>query len=345
MPVVAVVAAAILALVPAKPFVRPDQPVNIRFVQSQGDAANKLIAALGPIDAAKVADTYAPASVTDLIDQSGLPDFALYTFDGKPVQATAVHNVDLSKGVVDLAAFYPQIRKEGTWILTWNSAQPLVISTNANPGFSNKNIPWKLNEMRPRFETAPKEQQQQIVDNLCRPVCIHLEPLVYAQINTDKGNMKATLDYGVAPNTVDSFIRLASGHFYDGSSFHRVIKTFMIQGGDSLEQEAGGGGPGFDIRREFSEKPHQRGALSMARTNDPDSAGSQFFIIHQRSESSVSLDRQYTVFGQVFEGLDIVDKIAETPVSDDNGTVSGAKPRITSIEILPATAEIYGIKK
>ncbi len=345
MPVVALVAAAILALVPAKAYVRPDQPVNIQCVQSQSDAATKLIDALGPIEAAKVPGTYAPAPAATIVDPSGLPRCALYTFDGKPLPPSTVPNADASKGVIDLAAFFPQIRKEGTWILTWNSAQPLVISTNANPGFSIKNIPYKLNEMRPRIDAAPKEQQQQFIDSLTRPVSIHIEPLQYALITTDKGVIKATLAYDVAPNTVDNFIHLANDRFYDGSSFHRVIKTFMIQGGDSLEEQAGGGGPGNEIRREFSDRPHIRGALSMARTSDPDSAGSQFFIIHQRSDSSVSLDRQYTVFGQVFDGLDVVDKIADTSVADDNGTVSGPKPRINAIDILPATPQIYGITK
>jgi len=343
---VAAVLTIIFALVPVKSYVRPDQPVNIRFIQTQPTAATaKTIDALGPTDAARLPDIFSPAQVNDLVDQAGQPEFALYTFDGKAVEATAVHGVDLSKGVVDVAAFFPQIRKEGTWILTWRTAQPLVITTSTNPGFGQRNISYQLDKIRPQLESMPKDQQQKIIESLTGAVCIHIEPLQYTVITSDKGIMKATFAYDVAPVTVENFIHLAQGGFYDGSSFHRIIKKFMIQGGDSLEQGAGGGGPGYAVHREFNERPHNRGTLSMARTNDPDSAGSQFFIIHQRGDSSANLDRQYTVFGQTFEGLDVLDKIAETPVSDDNGTVSGPKPRINSIQILPATGEMYGIKK
>ena len=123
--------------------------------------------------------------------------------------------------------------------------------------------------------------------------------------------MKAELYPEIAPNTVNNFISLVNKGFYDGVIFHRVIKGFMIQGGDP--QGTGVGGPGYSIKGEFSyngfanDLKHTKGVLSMARTMEPNSAGSQFFIMH---ETSPHLDGQYAAFGKVVEGEDIIDKIA-----------------------------------
>ena len=125
--------------------------------------------------------------------------------------------------------------------------------------------------------------------------------------------MKAELYPEVAPNTVNNFISLVSKGFYDGIIFHRVISGFMIQGGDP--KGTGVGGPGYSIKGEFTgngfknDLKHDRGVLSMARTMAPNSAGSQFFIMHQNSPH---LDGQYAAFGKIIEGLDVVDKIAST---------------------------------
>ena len=124
--------------------------------------------------------------------------------------------------------------------------------------------------------------------------------------------MKAELYPEIAPNTVNNFISLIKKGYYDGVIFHRVIPGFMIQGGDP--QGTGTGGPGYSIRGEFSHNgfqndlKHTPGVLSMARTMIPDSAGSQFFIMH---ENSPHLDGQYAAFGKVIEGMDAVDKIAK----------------------------------
>lgn len=131
---------------------------------------------------------------------------------------------------------------------------------------------------------------------------------------TDGSIMKAELYPEVAPNTVNNFISLVKKGFYDGLVFHRVIRGFMIQGGDP--QGTGMGGPGYSIKGEFSyngfsnDLKHTPGVLSMARAMDPNSAGSQFFIMH---ETSPHLDGQYAAFGKVTEGLDVVNKIAEVP--------------------------------
>lgn len=128
------------------------------------------------------------------------------------------------------------------------------------------------------------------------------------------GEIKLELYPGVAPITVENFEKLAKEGFYDGLIFHRVIKGFMIQGG--CPDGTGTGGPGYQIKGEFSsngvENPlkHERGVISMARSQNPNSAGSQFFIMHQ---DAPHLDGQYAAFGKVVEGMDVVDEIAGTP--------------------------------
>ena len=125
--------------------------------------------------------------------------------------------------------------------------------------------------------------------------------------------MKAELYPEIAPNTVNNFISLIQSHFYDGLIFHRVIRNFMIQGG--CPQGTGTGGPGYSIKGEFAQNgftndlKHTEGVLSMARAMHPDSAGSQFFIMHKNSPH---LDGGYAAFGQIIEGMDIVNQSAET---------------------------------
>ena len=126
--------------------------------------------------------------------------------------------------------------------------------------------------------------------------------------------MKAELYPETAPNTVNNFISLVRKGFYDGLGFHRIISGFMIQGGDPAGN--GTGGPGYSIRGEFSgngfrnDLSHEPGVLSMARASDPDSAGSQFFIMHKSADY---LDGQYAAFGKIIVGMDVVNKIAEVP--------------------------------
>ena len=129
----------------------------------------------------------------------------------------------------------------------------------------------------------------------------------------DGGVIKVELYPDKAPNTVNNFISLANHNFYDGLIFHRVISGFMIQGGDP--EGTGMGGPGYSIKGEFSQNrfnndlKHERGVISMARSMMPDSAGSQFFIMHQ---DAPHLDGAYAAFGKVIEGMDVVDRIADT---------------------------------
>ncbi len=134
----------------------------------------------------------------------------------------------------------------------------------------------------------------------------------HAIIKTKFGEMEIRFFPDKAPKHVENFIKLAKEKFYDGTIFHRVIPGFMIQGGDpntkdpNKKEMFGMGGPGYSVKAEFSDTPHKRGIVSMARSQDPDSAGSQFFIV---VEDSRFLDRKYTVFGEVVKGMGVADKI------------------------------------
>ena len=137
-----------------------------------------------------------------------------------------------------------------------------------------------------------------------------------ALIETNFGNIEFSLLPELAPETVRNFVKLAESEFYNGSLFHRVIPGFMIQGGDpntkkpELRAQCGTGGPGYTVNAEFSSRSHLRGIVSMARAADPNSAGSQFFIV---TTDSTFLDREYTVFGEVTQGMDVADKIVNLP--------------------------------
>lgn len=138
-----------------------------------------------------------------------------------------------------------------------------------------------------------------------------------AVMETDKGTMVIGFHAGQAPGHVRNFLDLAQKGFYDGTAFHRVIRGFMIQGGcpntkEDAEGVPGTGGPGHRVDAEFSDLPHDRGVLSMARARDPNSAGSQFFVMHDRTPH---LDGQYSVFGYVKDGLDVLDEIASVEVA------------------------------
>jgi peptidyl-prolyl cis-trans isomerase B (cyclophilin B) len=154
----------------------------------------------------------------------------------------------------------------------------------------------------------------------------------------DGGIIKLELYPRVAPNTVANFVSLAQSGFYNGLVFHRVIPGFMIQGGDPTG--TGTGGPGYSIKGEFADNgfpndlSHERGVISMARANDFDSAGSQFFIMHQKS---TSLDGQYAAFGMVTSGMDVVDRIATTPTDASDRPLVACK-----IESVTVDTQGYG---
>jgi peptidyl-prolyl cis-trans isomerase B (cyclophilin B) len=163
-----------------------------------------------------------------------------------------------------------------------------------------------------------------------------------AVIKTSEGDIVLQFWTDAAPDTVENFKKLARQGFYDGTIFHRIVKEFMIQGGDpnskdpAKENSYGQGGPGYNIKAEFNNHSHDRGVVSMARGPDPDSAGSQFFIclapVHR-------LDHQYTTFGKLIKGQDVLEKIGDIPVTR-NSMGERSKPTkrvvIESIKIVPA---------
>src|SRR5947208_258462 len=142
-----------------------------------------------------------------------------------------------------------------------------------------------------------------------------------AVIKTSEGEMVAEFWPEVAPNTVENFKKLAREGFYDGTAFHRIIKGFMIQGGcPNTKKDARGipgtGDPGYKVKAEFNDRPHVRGVISAARSAHPDSAGCQFFIVHGDARF---LDRQYTAFGQLVAGDDVLERIANVPTKNGGG--------------------------
>lgn len=158
-----------------------------------------------------------------------------------------------------------------------------------------------------------------------------------AVIKTSKGDMVVEFWPDVAPSTVENFKKLAKSGFYNGTAFHRIIAGFMAQGGDPLTKDPaqesawGTGGPGYKIKAEFNDRKHERGVLSMARSQDPNSAGSQFFLMFA---DAPHLDGQYTGFGRVIAGDEVLSAIEKTPVRFANGEPSKPTERVEIQEVV-----------
>ncbi len=172
-----------------------------------------------------------------------------------------------------------------------------------------------------RFKNYSKEEIKKMTDTT-------------AVIETKFGKIEIKFFPEVAPNHVNNFIELAKKGFYDGTTFHRVIPGFMIQGGDPNSKDPdrkkhGMGGPGYAVKAEFNQTPHKRGILSMARSSDPDSAGSQFFIC---VADAPFLDRQYTAFGQVTSGMEAVDKVVGQPRDKQDNPLERVEIKVLLIE-------------
>jgi cyclophilin family peptidyl-prolyl cis-trans isomerase len=155
-------------------------------------------------------------------------------------------------------------------------------------------------------------------------------------ISSNLGDIKLEFYPEHAPKTVENFRELANRGFYDGLIFHRIVPNFVIQGGDPNTRDLsnrtrwGTGGPGWNIKAEFNKNKHSRGTLSMARSQDPDSAGSQFFIVLKDSNF---LDGQYTVFGRVISGIDIVDKIASLKTDSSDAPVDTETAKMIKVTV------------
>jgi peptidyl-prolyl cis-trans isomerase B (cyclophilin B) len=155
-----------------------------------------------------------------------------------------------------------------------------------------------------------------------------------ATIETKFGDIKLKFFPDVAPNHVNNFIELAKKGFYDGTTFHRVIPGFMIQGGDPNSKSPdrskhGQGSPGYTLKQEFNNRPHKRGTLSMARAGHPDTAGSQFFIC---VADAPFLDKKYTVFGEVVSGMEVADKIVHQPRDDRDNPIEKIEMKVKITE-------------
>jgi len=211
----------------------------------------------------------------------------LTDFTGKKLPAKG--SADVAAGAkADIRAIFPQISDAGTYVL----------------------YAVAKGKSLPDFLGTPVVLENRLSRDDGKPTVIAAEPLQYATLQTDKGDIKLIFYYDVAPLTVDSFLRLSAEGFYDGLKFHRIIKDFVIQGGDPRGD--GTGGPGYSIAQEFNDRPHLPGVLSMARANDPNSAGSQFFICLNYTGTK-SLDHKYTAFGRAVEGMDIVNALGAVP--------------------------------
>ena len=162
-----------------------------------------------------------------------------------------------------------------------------------------------------------------------------------AVIKTNEGEMVVQFWTDAAPNTIENFKKLARSGFYDGTIFHRIVKGFMIQGGDpnskdpGKESRYGEGGPGYKIKAEFNDHSHQRGVISMAREPDPDSAGSQFFIC---LAPVPRLDGEYTTFGKLIKGDDVLQKIGDTPVTRNSAGENSKPTKRVTIEKIDIVA-------
>jgi peptidyl-prolyl cis-trans isomerase B (cyclophilin B) len=169
-----------------------------------------------------------------------------------------------------------------------------------------------------------------------------------AVLTTSEGVMVAEFWPEVAPETVANFKKLAGQKFYDGTAFHRIIKGFMIQGGDPLTKDPskshlyGSGDPGYSIKAEFNDRKHERGVLSMARSDDPNSAGSQFFICLAPVSQ---LDHQYTTFGRLISGDDVLEKLGNSPVGPGaRGEMSRPLSRVGLISVSIVTTNLPASK-
>lgn len=247
--------------------------------------------------------------LTVMVGGSGKALLTLTDFSGKTLESASAN----SGQNVDLKSLFTQTANPGTYVV-WDgtpssfAGTPLVVEVRVN-----------------KEQGAPPG-----------PMVVKIEPLSYAIMDTDSGKMTMAFYYDVAPNTVDNFLELAAGGYYDGLTFHRIVPGFVIQGGDPRGD--GTGGPGYSIPAEFNDHPHLEGVLSMARESDPNSGGSQFFVCLDYTQTQ-HLDGQYTAFGRVTDGMGAVKAIAGTPLADPDAGRPVTPPVIHSITVMPVTTQ------
>ena len=258
---------------------------------------------------------FAP-SQPDEFRNDGKDDLTLVLTDfaGKALEAKGPTDVAAGK-TIDAKSVFPQLSTMGTYVLF------AVPKGKALPDFEGTPV---VIEVR-----GDKQQGNEVS-------VTKAQPLQYAVVQTKPGPITMIFYYDVAPNTVDSFLRLASGGYYDGLSFHRIVPNFVIQGGDPKGN--GSGGPGYNLEAEFNDRKHLPGVLSMARAQDVNSAGSQFFICLDYQQTK-QLDGKYTAFGQVTDGMNAVKEIAGTKLKDPQQGVPETPQVIESVMVRPVTAQ------
>ena len=247
--------------------------------------------------------------ITVRVDSKTPTSFVLTKFDG-----TVIATKDAPEGdaTADLRTLYPDLSSVGTYVLF---AVPRGKGVDAFLG-----TPVVIEVLADKMQAGAE--------------VVKLKPLQYEVMTTAAGPMTMAFYYDVAPNTVDSFLRLSSEGYYDGLTFHRILPGFVIQGGDPKGD--GTGGPGYSVNAEFNPQPHKEGVLSMARSDDVNSAGSQFFVC-LGYEKTQQLDGKYTTFGKVIEGMGAVGKIAATPLKDAEAGTPASTQTIDKAEVFPVT--------
>jgi peptidyl-prolyl cis-trans isomerase B (cyclophilin B) len=260
---------------------------------------------------------YAPDQAVNVtVKPAGAVTLVLTDFTGKTIDAQGSADVDKEK-TVDIKAIFPSMETGKTYILYAVAKGKTIADFEGTP---------LVIELR-------QDMRRGAAPGL-NVICVR--PLQYAVMSTDAGDMTLAFYYDVAPNTVDNFLKFAGEGYYDGLTFHRIVPGFVIQGGDPRGD--GMGGPGYTIPAEFNERPHLEGVLSMARSMDPDSAGSQFFVCLDY-QTTQQLDRQYTAFGKVTEGASVYKAIAETPLADKNAGKPAKAPVIKKVEVKGVTKD------
>jgi cyclophilin family peptidyl-prolyl cis-trans isomerase len=254
------------------------------------------------------------------IDSKDEVTLILTDFSGRPVSAKG--SADVAGGATkDIKTIFPQLESIGTYVLYAVPKGKTITDFVGTP---------LVIEVRGEKEGKPA------------PTVTTVRPLQYAVTQTAKGPMTMIFYYDVAPLTVDSFLRLASEGYYDGLTFHRIVPGFVIQGGDPRGD--GTGGPGYSLPAEFNDRPHREGVLSMARAQDPNSGGSQFFICLDYARTKM-LDHNYTVFGTVTDGMIAVNDIARTPLANQQTGAPRDPQIIESVTVKPVTAQDNPYKK
>src|SRR5688572_7060883 len=271
-----------------------------------------------------------PLTVTVSVPEDAV--LRLTDFAGRPVESEGATDVS-GEQTIDVKKMFPPAALPGSYLL-------YAVPRGASSINDFAGTPLVIDVRVDKRRGAPLDA-----------MITKVEPLAYGTIATDQGEMTIAFFYDAAPNTVASFQSLAAGGFFDGLTFHRIVPGFVIQGGDPRGD--GTGGPGYFVGAEFSDRPHEEGVLSMARSGDPNegpgipprpefanSAGSQFFICLDYNNTK-QLDRRYTAFAKVIgpAGIETVRAIAKTPVADEV-TGEPAEPRvIRRVEIKPVTAK------